>query len=216
MARQPVPAYAGIPRVNLMPRSEIDRRERDALARKWMWGVLGAIVLACLIIAAAFGVTWVANQSLAAEQARTNQLVTELASLSDISGALATERELTQYRAEAMGADFAWGPVIGAVTGALPAGTSLTGFDVTSGGNPVKGQDPKTAIGLTGTFRVDSPTPLDMAATIRAVRSAPGVMAADGKAVTASNVSAGSYQYQLTVTFNQTIYSGQYAVKAAQ
>jgi hypothetical protein len=199
-----------------MPRSETDRRERDALARKWVWGVLGAVVVACLIIAVAFGFTWVANQSLAAEQVNTNRLVTELTGLSDISGALATQRELTQFRAEAMGSDFAWAPVIGAINGALPPGTTLTGFNVTSGGDPVQGTDPKTAIGLTGTFTVSSATPLDMAATIRAVRAAAGVMAADGQAITSSNVSVGAYQYQLDVTFNQTIYSGQYAVKAAK
>jgi hypothetical protein len=216
MARKLEPAYTGVPRVNLMPRSETDRREREALTGKWMWGVLAAIVVACLIIAGAFGLTWVANQRLAAEQAQTNQLVTELAGLSDISGALATERELTQFRAEAMGADFSWAPVIGAVTGALPGGTSLTGFDVTSGGDPVPGSNPKTSVGLAGTFTVNSATPLDMAATIRAIRAAPGVMAADGLAITASNVAVGAYQYQLNVTFNQTIYSGQYETKGAK
>jgi hypothetical protein len=216
MARQPVPVYAGVPRVNLMPRSETDRRERDVLARKWLWGVLGAVILACVIIAGAFGLTWFANQQLVAEQAETNRLVTELAGLSDISGALATQRELTQFRAEAMGSDFAWAPVVGAVTGALPGGTVLTGFDLTSGGDPVTGADPKTAVGLIGTFTVNSNTPLDMAATIRAVRGATGVMTADGKAVTTSNVTVGAYQYELDVTFNQTIYSGQYAVKAVK
>ncbi|GAA4354145.1 hypothetical protein [Microbacterium rhizosphaerae] len=216
MARRLEPAYAGVPRVNLMPRSETDRREREALGRKWMWGVLGAILVACMIIAAAFGLTWVANERLAAEQAQTNQLVTELVGLSDVSGALASQRELTQFRAQAMGSDFAWAPVIGAVTSALPGGTTLTGFDVTSGGNPVTGSDPKTAVGLVGTFTVNSATPLDMASTVRAVRGASGVMAADGMAVTASNVVVGQYQYELSVTFNQTIYSGQYDTKVAK
>ena len=37
-----------------MPRSEVARRERDKLVRVWVWGVLGAILVALLIIAAAF------------------------------------------------------------------------------------------------------------------------------------------------------------------
>jgi hypothetical protein len=197
-----------------MPRPEVERREREALTRKWMWGVLAALVAACVIIAAAFGLTWLANQRLAAEQAQTNQLISELAGLSDISGALATERELTQFRAQAMGYDFEWAPVIGALTEALPGGTSLTGFDVTSGGDPVAGSDPKTAVGLTGTFTVASNTPLDMAATIRAVRGAQGVLAADGQDISSSGATA--YQYQLTVTFDQTIYSGTYAAKGTK
>ncbi|MDL9981378.1 hypothetical protein [Microbacterium candidum] len=216
MARQPDLVFAGAPRVNLMPRSEIERRERESLTRKWVWGVLGAVVLTCVVIAAAYAFTLVANIRLASAQAQTNTLLTELAGLSDINSALATQRELTQFRAEAMGADFAWSPVVGAIAGALPPGTSLTGFNVVSGGDPVPGADPKTAVGLSGTYTVASATPLDMAATIRAIRAIPTVIYADGKSVTGGATKGGDYQYQLTVTFNQTIYSGQYAVKAAK
>ena len=42
MARALSPALAGIPRVDLMPRTEIARRERDQLVRVWVWAVLGA------------------------------------------------------------------------------------------------------------------------------------------------------------------------------
>lgn len=132
MARAAVPAYAGMPRLNLMPRVEVARRERESLTRRWVWVALGAIVLTLLIIAGAFTVKFFADQRLVAEQARTNDLLVQLSALSEVSQALATEQELTQFRADAMAADFAWAPVIGKVTGILPAEVTLTGFDLTS------------------------------------------------------------------------------------
>lgn len=216
MARQPDLVYAGAPRVNLMPRSETDRREREALTRKWMWGVLGAVVVALLFIGATYAMTVLADQRYAAAQAETNNLTTQLAGLSGINQALASQRELTQFRAEAMGADFAWAPVIDEVTGALPPGVTITGFAVTSGGNPVPGTKPEDAVGLTGTFTFTSHTPLDMGPTIQSIRASKGVMDADGKALTSGGTTAATYTYLLTVTFNQTIYSGQYAAKGAQ
>ena len=109
MAATVTPVLAGIPRVNLMPRSEVARRERDKLTRAWVWGVLGAIVVALLIVAAAFYLKWSADQRLAAEQAQTNQLLLEIASLAEVSTALATESELTDFRREAMASDLGVG-----------------------------------------------------------------------------------------------------------
>ncbi len=59
MAASLAPAFAGLPRVNLMPRSEVARRERDKLVRRWVWVVFGAILVALLIIAGAFWLKFV-------------------------------------------------------------------------------------------------------------------------------------------------------------
>lgn len=205
------PAFSGMPRVNLMPRSETLRRERDAVMRGWMWGVLGAIVVALLIIGGAFGLRWAAEQRLAAEQATSTQLLGELSALAEVSQALATEQELTDFRASAMAADFAWQPVVRSLASALPADAVLTGFDLVSGGAP-QGDDLTVEEGLTGTVSVESPRPIDIVATIRALRALPGVSSADGRSVTESSVTEGDYGYLLEVTFDQSIYSGDYAV----
>lgn len=210
MARAAVPAYAGMPRLNLMPRVEVARRERESLTRRWVWVALGAIVLTLLIIAGAFTVKFFADQRLVAEQARTNDLLVQLSALSEVSQALATEQELTQFRADAMAADFAWAPVIGKVTGILPAEVTLTGFDLTSGGAP-QTDAPEGEQGLVGTFAFDSPNPIDIVAAVRSLRAVDGVLYADGRAVTASTVIEGHYAYELTVTFDQSIYSNAYA-----
>lgn len=213
MAAALAPAFAGLPRVNLMPRSEVARRERDKLARAWIWGVLGAIVLTFLIIAATFGLNLLANQRLAAEQANSNTLLTEIASLSEVSQALATQSELTDFRTDAMATDLAWSPVIAKVTSILPAGTSLTAFDLIVGAAPA-GEDPILEQGLTGKVTIDSETPLDIVAIIRSLRAVDGVLYADGQSVTPSQVSKERYSYLLNVEFDQTVYSGAYAAAA--
>jgi hypothetical protein len=195
-----------------MPRSEVARRERDKLVRLWVWVVLGAIVVALLIIAGSFAFKFFADQRLAAEQAQTNALLTEIASLSDVSQALATESELTGFRADAMASDLAWTPVIAKVTGILPADATLTGFDLAVGGAP-QGDDPTAEAGVTGTISVDSPTPLDIVAIIRSLRTVDGVLYADGQSVTSSQVAADRYAYQLNVVFDQSVYSNQYATE---
>jgi len=209
MTAIPVP-FSGTPRVNLMPRSEIARRERDKLVSLWAWIVLGAIVVALLIIAGAFALKFVADQRLVAEQAKTNTLLSEIAALSDVSQALSTQSELTDYRTEAMATDLAWSPVIAKVAGILPPDATLTGFDVAVGGTP-QGDDPTVEPGLVGTISIDSATPLDIVAIIRSLRGVDGVLFADGQSVTSSQISEGRYAYQLDVQFDQTVYSNQYA-----
>ncbi|WP_342000045.1 hypothetical protein MRBLWH7_001156 [Microbacterium sp. LWH7-1.2] len=211
MTAIPVP-FSGAPRVNLMPRSEIVRRERDSLVRLWVWIALAAIVVAVLIIAGAFAFKFFADQRLVAEQARTNALLTEIASLSEVSQALATESELTDFRTDAMATDLAWAPVMAKITGVLPADTTITGLDLAVGGVP-QGDDPAVEPGLVGTVTFDSPTPLDVVALIRSLRGVEGVLYADGQSVTSSQVSADRFSYLLNVEFDQSVYSKEFAAE---
>lgn len=211
MTAIPVP-FSGAPRVNLMPRSEIARRERDSLVRLWVWIALGAIVVAVLIIAGAFAFKFFADQRLVTEQARTNALLTEIASLSEVSQAIATQSELTDFRTDAMATDLAWVPVMAKITGVLPTDTTITGVDLAVGGVP-QGDDPTVEQGLVGTVTFDSPTPLDIVALIRSLRGVEGVLYSDGQSVTSSQVSADRFSYLLNVEFDQSVYSNEYAAE---
>lgn len=211
MTAIPVP-FSGAPRVNLMPRSETARRERDSLVRLWVWIALGAIVVAVLIIAGAFAFKFFADQRLVTEQARTNALLTEIASLSEVSQAIATESELTDFRTDAMATDLAWVPVMAKITGVLPTDTTITGVDLAVGGVP-QGDDPTVEQGLVGTVTFDSPTPLDIVALIRSLRGVEGVLYADGQSVTSSQVAADRFSYLLNVEFDQSVYSNEYAAE---
>lgn len=208
MAKQANPAV-GLPRINLMPRSEIEKRERERLSRGWVWAVLGAIFFTVLII---LGVVWLnvlASQRLASEQSRTNDLLLQIASLSDVSSALATEEELTDFRQEAMATDVVWQPVLAAVVSVLPEPSVMTGFDFTVGGVP-EGSDPATEVGLIGTVSVESPRPLDIVDIARSLREVEGVFYADGRSVLSSSSTSGQYAYILNVSFDQSVYSGAY------
>ena len=202
--------FSGAPRVNLMPRSEVARRERVGVVRMWVWIVCGAIIVALLVIAGTFAFKFVADQGLVAEQDRTTDLIVEITALSEVSQALATESELTDFRTEAMATDLAWSPALAKVTGILPSNTTLTGFDFTVGGTS-QGADPTLEQGLVGTVTIDSSTPLDIVAIIRSLRGVDGVLFADGQSVTTGQVSESRFTYLLDVQFDQTVYSGDYA-----
>ncbi len=203
-----------MPRINLMPKSEIARRERDKLLRKWVWAVVAAILVALLLVGASFYVKWLADQRLLAEQARTNELITEIASLSEVSQALATRTELTAFRTEAMASDLAWTPVLEKIVGTLPADTTVTGFNLQVGGVP-QTEDPASEVGLVGTLTFDSATPLDIVPIIRSLRAVEGVLFADGRSLT-GDTTTGRFVYQLDVQFDQTVYSGEFVAEEGE
>ncbi len=94
----------------------------------------------------------------------------------------------------------------------LPVRPRLTGFDFASRRCAAIGDDPTAEQGLVGTFSFDSPTPLDIVGLIRSLRGVEGVLFADGQSVTSSRSTRGRYAYLLNGDFDQTVYSGAYAV----
>lgn len=219
MARTTALQVGAAPAVNLLPRSELDRREREKLIGLWARVVLGALVVTAVLIGAAYAWNQFAQQQLAAEQARTSTLVGEIGGLSDVSRALQTENDLVAYRADAMGSDLAWSGIFDRVRGALPADVQLVGFDLTVGAVPdaasakadsEKAKDAaKEAVGLTGTITVSSPTPQDMAPYARALRAVVGVSRADANAVVTDT--GNGYLYTIDITFDQTVYSNSFS-----
>jgi len=172
--------------------------------------VFAAVIAAAVLIAGAFAVNWLAMQRLAAEQSNTNMLLVQIANLSEVSQTMASQKELQNFEADAMGSDFAWAPVFAKIDSALPSGVTTTGFDVTSGAVPSPQTKPEVAVGLTGTVTLSSRNAVDMAAIVRKLRTVPGVISADPQSLTDSTATPGEYTYLLNVTFNQTIYSGDY------
>ncbi len=220
MSRVVVASPGGAPRVDLLPRSEIDRREREKLSALWVRVGLLAVLLAALLIGAAFAWNQFTQQQLSAEQARSTQLLGQIGQMRDVSSALAQESELNAFRSEAMGSDLAWSGVLDRVRGALPPDTSVIGFALTPGAVP----DPATtdkdaskkAVGLTGTLTIDSPNAIDLGALSRTLRGVDGVLAADGSASVASQQSPGHYTYTVDIAFDQTVYSGRFAKEATK
>lgn len=220
MARLIVQTPGGTPRVDLLPRSEVERREREKLSAIWVRIGLLAVLLAVALIGAAFAWSQFTQQQLAAEQNRSTQLIGEIGQLRDVSSALASESELNAFRAEAMGSDLAWSGVLDRVRSALPADTAVIGFDLTPGAVPdptAKDEDAaKKTVGLTGTLTIDSPSALDLGALSRGLRAVDGVLSADGNATATSSQTPGRYTYTVDIAFDQTVYSGQFAEEATK
>lgn len=216
MARAAAVASTAMPRVNLLPPSEVARRERERLGRSWTWVVIAALVVSLLMIGAAWVWNQVAQQQLAAEQARTSTLIAEIGSLSDVSGALAAEEELTGYLAEAMGSDLTWQDVRRKVESVLPSDVSLIGFDLIPGAPSTVAQPDDVAagaVGLAGTITLDSPNTIEIATISAALRRVDAIMLSDANAITESSIQDGRFTYTIDVTFDQSIYTARYAAE---
>lgn len=199
---------AGIPRVNLMPQAEIHRRERIDLTRGWAIGAGAAVLIALLVIGGAFAWRTMADQRLAAEQERTNALIEELATYSDVSVARSDAAALVAFRDSAMATDLAWSPLIGGVVSALPEGVTLSTFALAPGAPPL-GDDRTRETGASGTLNFTGVNAADQAVTVAALRGVPGVMDADAGALSTAGESG--YSFDVSITFDQTVYSGRFA-----
>ena len=207
------------PRVNLLPPSEVARREREALAGRWVWVGIVAIVVSALLVAGAWVWNQFAQQQLATEQNRTNILITQIASLSEVSGALATDRELRGYLAEAMGSDLTWKDIQRKIESQLPGDVRLVGFELTPGPPSAVALDEEEAagsIGLSGTITLDSPNTLEIAAIAARLRNVPAIVRSDANALIQSTADDSRFTYTIDVAFDQNVYTGRFATASEE
>jgi hypothetical protein len=66
---------------------------------------------------------------------------------------------------------------------------------------------------LSGALTLESPTPIDIAPAVRALRAIPGALSADAREVMAETGEgdARTYTYQLSLVLDQSLYTGVYA-----
>ncbi|MCP2637170.1 hypothetical protein K0817_011430 [Microbacterium sp. HD4P20] len=206
-ADSPGYSFAGVPRVNLMPRAEMVRRARNKVIRRWSLALVAAMAVILLATAGSYALLLGAQQRLSAENARTTALLGDLAALADVRSTLDLQSELSAFRAEAMATDLEWSSVLATVQRTLPDGVTVEGFSLAPGGVP-QGEDPSAAVGASGTLSLASATPHEIVPIVRALRPVPGVLDIDGWQSTASET---GYTYELRVEFDQSVYSGDYA-----
>ena len=204
------------PRVNLLPPSEVARREREALAGRWVWVGIAAIIVSALLVAGAWVWNQFAQQQLAAEQNRTNTLITQIGSLSEVSGALATDRELRGYLAEAMGSDLVWKDIQRKIESQLPGDVRLVGFELKPGPPSavvLDEEEAAKATGLSGTITLDSPNTLEIAAIAAQLRNVPAIVRSDANALVESTADEDRFTYTIDVQFDQNVYTGRFAAE---
>lgn len=208
-ASTPALTIGAAPRVNLLPRTEIDRRARGALLRRWGFGLAAALLVVLLVAAGAFWLQASAAMRLAVENARTNALLTEVAALQPVRDKLTLESELTGYSTQAMGTDLTWATVSATAERALPDDVVLAGFNLTPASLPI-GDDPALEPGVAGTLTLTSPSAVDIVPYVRELRTLPGVMATqtDGWAVESDSE---GYKYTIRIVIDQSVYTGAFA-----
>lgn len=221
MARTPKPAatglvLAGTPRVNLLPPQIIERRLQARLSKRWLVGLIGSIVGVGAVVAGAQVLRASAEVSMLAEQDRTLQLTTELASYGEVTTALANSEALTRYRAEAMGNDLEWRSLFATLQKQLPDGVVLTALDLTPGANPGEGGSGTGVVGMAGTMTLESADPIDQDKVVNKLRKLDSTL--DANASTLEAKSGESLGYSMVVTFvtDQTIYSGKFVKEAVK
>jgi len=204
--------FGAVPRVDLLPASERDRRARRALTRRWIKIGIGAIVLAAVIVAGTVLLSMRADSALSAEQRRTDALLTELAQYQDVASAVSAQRSLEADRATAMATDIDWGDVYGVLRGVLPAGASIEALSLAPGGVPTGAEG---VTGLASVVQIESKNPSDLATIIDRLHGL--------KAVTDVSMGRlegpdedGLYRYVATVQFDQSVYSGRFASEGSQ
>ncbi len=204
-------AVGGPPRVNLMPRTAIERRERAALLRRWGWGATAALLVVALVSGGAYYLHVSAQQRLDAENTRTTALLEQVAALQVISGKLSLQTELAEFRAQAMGTEVDWGDLIAAVQRALPEGVAYSAFELSPGGL-AQGDDPALEIGAQGEIELSSLSPWDIVDLTRAVRAVPGILAVDGWGQNYDKQDD-VYRHLLRVQVDQSFYTGAYVAE---
>lgn len=207
-SRAPVLPLGALPRVDLLPPSEVRRRDMLRQARRWVYVAVAAVAVAAVLVAAAFTYNMAATLRLGFEQSRTQQILGGIAELSEVSEALSTRGALEQLRGQAMGGDLAWGPVVDLVADRLPPGVSITGYALDAGPVPAPDSEPADATGVSGTVTFVSPAAIDFVGTTRELRAAPGMRDADLAELTSAD---GIFTYRVRIDLDQSVYTGSFA-----
>ncbi len=222
----------GIPRVNLMPRSEIERRRRRIVLGRWAVVLIAALAVVALIIAAAFAGTLVASTRLAAEQNRSTNLLTEIGSLSEVSEAIALEKALHGYREQALADDTAWVPVFAALAATVPEGGKFIELVIDAGPTPEQllddpalpdattTDDPALRIGGGMTVVILGAEQMDLVTMTRRLRALPMVHTVEAQELS-TEAPAGDDEdpetrYQITVLLNQTVHTERFVAQEGE
>lgn len=212
LSAAPALVLGAAPRVNLMPRAEVERREAQKLVGQWIRGVLATLIIVVVASALTFWLQTSAQHRLDAENARSAQLLDQVAALQPVNAKLMLETELTQLRADAMATDMSWAALTTTIEQKLPASAEISGFALTAGGAPAT-TEPTSEIGAAGTLTLTSEDPTDVVALVRQLRGVAGILSVDSWSASAVD---DAFEYTIRIVFDQSFYSGRFAAGAEQ
>jgi hypothetical protein len=214
-SRPPVLPIGALPRVDLLPPSEMRRRDMMARARTWLFIGLGTLAVTLLAVGGAVAYNVTATVRLGFEQGRTQQILVGIAELSEVSQAIALRTELSRMGSEAMAGDLEWNAVIGTIDERLPDGVSIIDYALVAGPVPEPEGDPAATTGAFGTVTVTSAQPLAFVDLTRALRGVETVHITEVDEL--NRVEEGPfYEYRITFTIDQTVYTGAFAPESGE
>jgi hypothetical protein len=211
-SRTPVLPLGALPRVDLLPPSEMRRRDMLSRARTWVYIGIAALAVAALAIGGAFAYNMAASLRLAAEQARTQQILVGIAELSEVSRALSLRSELSSTGETAMAGDIEWARVIGAVRGRLPPGVAISDYALAAGPIPAGEDDSAAASGAAGTITVRSLDPLALVNLTRQLRGLDAIRVTEVDELVREEDDP-LFEYRIRFDIDQSVHTGAYALE---
>lgn len=203
-----------VPRVNLLPPAEMERRSRRELIGRWFGAAFVAVVLVCSVSAVAFGWATQANGYLMRQQQVATSLEDQMAQYQDVAQLNADADKLIRMRAVAGANDIDWTSLANEIKAVLPTKVTLTGFRLAPGAAPKASTDATAQVGLQGTLTFSSNRTAAQAETINKLRTLPGLLSVDAGAL--SMADNGGYTFEATVRFDQTRYTGRFDEKGGK
>lgn len=194
----------GVPRVNLLPREVIAKREQSGVIKSWGVRVAAAAVIVAVGVFGMFAWQAVTTLRLGATQAEGTSLLTQIGSKSEIQQLINTESSLGSFEKKALATDFGWVESLQRLLAKFPEGSTLCSFDLTGGAAPAG--DPETQVGLSGVFTMCG-SAASVIPYLRDATSVDGVLAVTIVDSTYDQ-ELGLYTHTIAVQFDQTIYAG--------
>lgn len=204
-SRTPSLGLGSLPRVDLLPPSEVRRRAAAARARMWLFVGVGALAVSALAVGGAFTFNMTAGIRLASEQSVTQNLLVGIAEMSDVSQAMALRTELAATADEAMAGDLRWSAVLDTVESRLPDGVVVTDYALTAGAVPDAAIESSDAVGAMGTVTVASLTAVPLVQLTRTVRDVPSVEWAEVDELF-RDADDPLFEYRIRIAVDQSVY----------
>lgn len=203
-------AVGGTPRADLMPVAVKEAIRRRPIVRRLIALVAFVAILTLAAVAGATYLSLNAQNALAAEQARSEQLLAQQLEFAEARAVSGDVDEAIAGRQAATQLEVDWEALLTEIRGTLPEGLLLVRVD--GGTRAVGGEEEPLRQDSIGSFRIEanSPTVPDVETWLANLESVPG-FAGIAPPVTVSGSDTGTYSVSLEFLIDETIFLERFA-----
>lgn len=201
-AKGPKLVVGDFPYVSLMPINRLNAIEVEEAKTKWVKTVGAGVVIAIVISIAALGFKVINQLSYDGAQQNADKVETSILQYKDVDRALSIKQSIEQNIVSGTKNSINWSEVYNRISQNLPEGSSITSFDVATGG----GIKDKSAI--TVYLNISSLQPIAYAQISDAFNQVPGIISDD---VIIGNLTGGgegnTYTYPIAFNMDPSVLS---------